>query len=356
MSVCAAFAVVQGAELLHTVMSTTTQVTNIVGRAYADTGTTPPPKGVYYVYACSLGYITNSVCTWDVGQYTAWHATNYFPGTNCQVAMNGNNTPKSAMQAAGFGWGGYMRHYEVPSLPVWQQPTIRYCYAFTNYAEPSPFAYGNTTKLVGEFDCTIPTYNSSTLVTGGETFKSLGWGYLSFILIDRKAGVSAQPLSYCAFFFDTRGSYVPGSGIAVPGGISESAYQVGSGEMMVRTVFSPATKYCTLETGSVSFKTNTFSSQHFGISISRAQLLLAITNLNTYMADYRIAHGGASPTNRLGIAYRDYSTNPDDYRLGAVNVAVEAALDFVKSDGSLTPTIPFNMGFSGKQMKAKSVW
>lgn len=316
-------------QVMHTKMNDTTSVQNITTRAWDDVRLTSgkPPTDVYTICGWGLGNISKTLCYWDVGSYTAWRPLSENPTAPYQVAVNGNDNPKSAMQAAQFGWGGYMRHYETTSPP--NQMTIRYSYGWQN--QPCPWSYSPNAKLVFEFEVAIPHYDDRLRPEGD---RAIGWGVACILLKDKSI---KKPLNYTLTYFDKRA--------ADPSFQKEKTVQVGSGEMCVRSFFLDNTRFCTRRPGSSYERYSTWPSlAYFGISISRNQLIQAVQEMNAYIA--------AHPE----LSRPFYSTNPDDYALTGVNVGIEAALDFDLPGGGTTGKLPMTMGYKGARMKASTVY
>lgn len=343
---------VYGSQVMHTLMTTASQVTNIADRAWDDirVASTPQPKNAYYIAGWNLGGISQAECHWDVGEFTGWRPASYqLPTVHSQAAMNGDDVEKSAMQAEGFSWGGYLRHSEVPTndpvtgLPEWQQPNFRYAYAFSPEVSPFAAASGPTAKLVFQFDAAVPLYDDYGRPEGQ---RAIGFGEAGIIFIDRKAGVSAQSLHFLLIYFDKRG-------FNIPGGVHERVVKVGSGEMVVSSLLASNTAYCSrldqtaFTAASAYSQTNIWSEPaHFGVTISRSQFMQAIADINVYIA--------ANPD----LGARFYSTNLEDYRLASINVAIEAALDFDANGGGGTPTTgtyPFRMSYQGSRMSVSTI-
>ncbi|NOU36275.1 MAG: hypothetical protein HOO88_05860 [Kiritimatiellaceae bacterium] len=317
---------VQGAEVLHTQMTTATLITNLVDRSRDDIRVVSEglPRNVYYMAGWNLTNIATTACHWNVGAYTGFAPANYaLDSDRSQVACGPAPFVRSAMQAENFAWGGYMRHWEVPS-DGWLQPSLRYAYAFSMATEPKPFTNSSTAKLAFEFNAAVPLYDDYGKAEGS---RAIGFGQAVVILIDRKAGVTPQAMHFLLMYFDKRG-------------FSERVCEIGSGEMSVFSYLGSGTKYCT-RLGTSDSKTTTWPTlQSFGVTISRAQLLLAINDMNAYLT--------AHPTN----GHRQYSTNPNDYYLSAVNVGIEASLDPNK-DGS---KYPFSMSYKGIWLSASTIY
>lgn len=362
----------------HTTMDSTSRVNDITTRAW-DTPmiSVPQPRELYYIAGWNLGNIHQCVnhCSSVISGQTAWIPDLVASGNFQTDADNSyNQAPaegsptilKSALQARWFGWGGYMRDDDVPLTGV-QAPTIRYGYGFSN---PAPYPWKSTApesyvdsnrnpsaKLVFEFYAAVPTYvdgysdATSRKAAGGH--KCIGFGQAGLALHD---SVTNQLLTYSFIYFDMRG-------FNVAGGISESAQQVASGESVIRCIFANNTRYCTLlnqtplpfyvPTASATSQAGTWTAQkYFAVSISREQLVVAVNELNTYINNNH-------PVDKNGHAILPFSTNPDNYWLGSVNVGMEGSLNPSQTKdayGNLVRYTPLYMGFRGMSMKASTVY
>lgn len=368
----------QTMQAVHTTMDSTSRVNDITTRAW-DTPmiATAQPREVYYIAGWNLGSIHQCVnhCSSVISGQTTWTPDLVASGNFQTDADNSyNQAPttgsptilKSALQARWFGWGGYMRDDDVPLTGV-QAPTIRYGYGFSS---PAPYPWRSTApesyvdsngnpsaKLVFEFYAAVPTYvdgysdATSRKAAGGH--KCIGFGQAGLALHD---SVTNQVLTYSLIYFDMRG-------FNVAGGVYESAQQVASGESVVKCIFANNTRYCTLlnqtplpsfiPTASTTSQSNPWTPQkYFAVSISRDQLLVAINEMNSFINTNH-------PVDKNGNPIRAFSTNPDNYWLGSINVGMEGSLNPSQTRdayGNLVRYTPLYMGFRGMSMKASTVY
>ncbi|NOU36277.1 MAG: hypothetical protein HOO88_05870 [Kiritimatiellaceae bacterium] len=270
----------------------------IAGNIYSDT--TGAVYNQFQVVTWKQGTVTNPV-SWAVGDFTG-----YYPAgtkTLYQAANSNATYGKSALQIKASTFGVFINSWACPPLPAGGNNIYA---SYITYRISSPYlyawkssSYGASATLVWNFDSSVDTLSA----TGSALPYTLCCNYMVDTSISKACWLSWR-------FFDPRGDYIfVGENIG---------WDAMTATPTVRTM-PGGTRYSTTMGYSSSYKTNVYTNwEPFGFSVSRNQIVNIANDLNAYLA---------TTTN----TYR-YSTNPDDWRIQSVNVAMEMACPNGESD------------------------
>ncbi|NOU36315.1 MAG: hypothetical protein HOO88_06060 [Kiritimatiellaceae bacterium] len=301
------------AQYLHT--RDTAGITNLTESAfYGDTVThigtayTPgAPKDQYNFCAFNLGNVPKVVAGWPVWQKTGYNPPSPYWQTKTQVCENNAvGTDKTALQASGKNWGGYMKSTEWTGSG--DRMTLRYSYSPSTPPAVFSSGYSSSASLVVAANIAVTKYDG-----GGSspTVGPVGWSVITMLFQDVSTG---QMLTLITQVFDTRGFKTYDGTQTIGAGISrERVVRVPTGEMCGVTHFGPGTKYCTKLATSSNSQITVMSTNkaYFAYSVSRTQLANLITDVNNYLNTYEM---GAT----------NYSTDQNNYVLKEACVGVEA--------------------------------
>ncbi len=270
-------------------------LSGISGNVYADTA---GPYEQFHIVTWKQGAVTNPV-SWNIGDFTG-----YYPAGTASLYQTANDNAtygKSALQIKGSTFGLYINTWACPP------PYGNNIYAaYLTYRISSPYlyawkssSYGINATLVWSFDTAIPDLSA----TGSAIPYTLCCNYMYDSSISKGCWLNWR-------FFDPRGDSVFTS--------ENIMWDVGTMTPMVRTM-PGGSRFSTTAGYSSCYKTAVYADwEIFGFSVSRSQISNIATDLNAYLA---------TTTN----TYR-YSTNPDNWRIQSVNVAMEIACPNGDSD------------------------